>query len=286
MWPNLDLGSSRGSSKSGIDGVCILRYGHSMHLSKLTIATGFFVLAVGCGGSAPNAKSADGDAGTGNAAAGGDAQVGKQSECTEVEKKLAQLDEAGKSAKGAAARQARVSALEKMSNEIKASPFKTPGLDKATAEFVTAADAFIVKMKELNAAFEETEKIDEVLKAWQTKVEKVAEEFDVACNKAPKAECEAMSGRISKIPHLEGDGFAEYATELDKFVKTTTEHEVADPGLRTALKNMLSVLGEGVKPMARLGELINEPKKLDPAAKELKSKLNQVREMCGLPVRK
>ncbi|HRI71497.1 MAG TPA: hypothetical protein PK156_44995 [Polyangium sp.] len=256
-----------------------------MHLSKLTIVTLFVAVVAGCGGSTPNAKSADGDAGATNGQAG-DGSASKQAECSDVEKKFGQIDEAAKGLKGAALRRARVSALEKMSNEFKAAPFKTPGLDKATVELVTEADSFIVKMKEMNAVFDETEKIDEVLKTWQTKVEKVAEEFDVACNKAPKEECEAMNVRISKIPSLEGDGFTQYGTELDKFVKVTGEYEVANSGLRTALKNMLSVLGEGVKPMLRLGELIEEPKKLDPAAKALKGKFNQVREMCGIEVRK
>ena len=69
-----------------------------MHLSKLTIASGLFVLAAGCGGSASNGKSADAYEGTGNAPAS-DAAASKQSECGEVEKKLTQLDEAGKGAK-------------------------------------------------------------------------------------------------------------------------------------------------------------------------------------------
>lgn len=253
-----------------------------MRLFKQTIVAVLVVVASGCGSSTPNAKSADG----GGDVVTGSAPNGKQAECSAVEKKFAQIDEAVKGARGAAAGRALVPALEKMSKEFKETPPKTPGLDKATAELVTEADSFVIKMKEMNVVFEEMEKINKVLESWQTKVEKVAEEFDVACSKAPQDECEAMNQRVSKIPHLEGDEFGGYAKDLDRFVKATGEYEVQNPGLRTALKNMLSVLAEAVKPMGRLGELMQEPKKLDPAAGQLKSKLNQVREICGLPVRK
>ena len=251
-----------------------------MHPIKSALVAVIFVAAAGCAGSTPNAKSGDG----GTADSG--ASDGKQAECSAVDSKFKQIDEAVKGAKGMSAARALVPALEKMSKDFKESPMKTPGLDKATAELVTEADAFAAKMNAMNAVFEEMEKINGTLEAWQAKVEKAAEDFDVACGKAPKDECEAMSKRVTKIPHLEGDEFARYSKDLDAFVKTMGESEVKNAGLRTSLKTMLSVLGEAVKPMSRLAELLEEPKKLDPAAGQLKAKFNQVREICGLPVRK
>lgn len=264
-----------------VDRAVSLGYCGWMHVLRKPIVAFLFVAAIGCGGSTPNAKSGA-DAGAGD---GGDGDS-KQAECSVVEKKFGQIDDAVKDVKGLAAGRALVPALEKMSKEFKEAPLKTPGLDKATAELVTEADSFVTKMKELNVVFTEMEQINKTLESWQTKVEKVAEEFDVACNKAPKDECEAMSKRVTKIPHLEGDAFAQYAGELDRFVRATGEYEVLNPGLKTALKNMLSVLGEAVKPMLRLSELLEQPQKLDPAAGQLKAKFNRVREMCGLPVRK
>lgn len=252
-----------------------------MHLVNKTIVALLFVAAAGCGGSTPNPKSG----GDGGAADSGAAD-GKQAECSAIEKQLKQIDDAVKGQKGMAAGRALTPALESMSKEFRQSPPKTPGLDKATAELVTEADAFAAKLKEMNAVFEEMEKINVGLEEWQKKVEKAAEDFDIACGKAPKDECEALSKRVTQIPHLEGNDFGGYANDLDKFVKTMGEYKVANPSLDKATKNMLAVLGEAGKPFRRLSELTEEPKKLDPAAAQVKAKFNQVREICGLPVRK
>ncbi len=264
---------------SSIDLGARLRYDSSMHLISKPLWAVAFVVFSGCGAATPGAKSSDGGASE------TDVDV-KQAECNAVENKFKQIDEAVKGVKGAAAGKALVPALEKMAKEFKESPMKTPGLDKATVELTTEADSFTAKMKELNAAFDEMEKVNAVLQTWQTKVEKVAEEFDVACGKAPKEECEAMGKRVTNIPNLEGDGYGKYADELERFVKTTGEYEIKDAGLRTSTKNMLGVLSEAVKPMRRLDELMTDVKKRDPGAAQLKAKFNQVREMCGLPVRK
>lgn len=276
---NQKVGNRPRERVSTIDDALQLRYDASMHLFSKPLLALAFVAFSGCAGGTPNAKSSDG----GTSESSADA---KQAECNVVENKFKQIDEAVKGVKGVAAGKALVPALEKMSKEFKESPMKTPGLDKATVELVTEADSFASKMKELNAAFDEMEKVNEGLQAWQAKVEKVAEEFDVACGKAPKDECEGIGKRITTIPHLEGDGYATYANELERFVKTTGEHEIKDAGLRTATKNMLGVMGEATKPMRRLDELMIDVKKRDPGAGQLKAKFNQVREMCGLPVRK
>lgn len=265
---------------SSIDPGARLRYDASMHLISKPLWALAFVAFSGCAAGTPGAKSTS-DGGASET----DVDV-KQAECNAVENKFKQIDEAVKGVKGAAAGKALVPALEKMAKEFKESPMKTPGLDKATVELTTEADSFTAKMKDLNAAFDEMEKVNAALQTWQTKVEKVAEEFDVACGKAPKEECEAMGKRVTNIPNLEGDGYGKYADELERFVKTTGEYEIKDAGLRTSTKNMLGVMSEAVKPMRRLDELMSDVKKRDPGAAQLKAKFNQVREMCGLPVRK
>lgn len=251
-----------------------------MHLFNSTFVAVFFVAASGCAGSTPNAKSTDG----GTADSG--ASDGKQAECSAVESKFKQMDEAVKGLQGTARFRALSPAVEKMSKEFKESPMKTPGLDKATAELVVEADSFAGKLKELNATFDEVEKVNAILLDWQGKVEKASEEYDAACSKAPKEECDALAKRVTKIPQLEGIEYVRYANELETFVKIMGDYQVANAGLRTNLKNLLSAFGDGVKPMRRLGELLEEPKKLEPATGQLKAKLNQVREICGLPVRK
>lgn len=253
-----------------------------MHLLNKTVVALIFVAAAGCGGSTPNPKSG-GEAGGGATESG--AADGKQAECSSIKKKLDEIDEAVKGQKGMAAGRALTPALEKMSKELRESPPKTPGLDKATAELVTEADSFAAKLKEMNAVFEEMEKINVSLETWQKNVEKAAEDFDAACAKAPKDECEAMSKRVTQIPHLEGNDFGKYANDLDTFVKSMNDSEVKNAGLKVALKKMLAVLSEAGKPFRRLDELMAEPKKLDPAAGQMKAKFNQVREICGIPVR-
>jgi len=254
-----------------------------MHPIMRAFVAVLFVSVAGCAGNPPNAKS--GDAGV--PVTGSVAPDGKQTECNAVESKFKQLDDATKGAKGpVAAGRALVPALEKISNEFKAAPLKTPGLDKATVELVTEADSFVAKMKEVNAVFDELEQVNTVLLAWQTKVEKASEDFDTACSKAPKGECDAMGQRVTNIPQLEGNEYGRYADALEKFIKVAGEYEVADSGLRTSWKTLLSVFGEAVKPMRRLAELWDELKKREPPVTQLKAKLNQLREMCGLPVRK
>jgi hypothetical protein len=257
-----------------------------MHLIRNSLIAFFFVAAAGCAGSTPTAKTSDGGPGTSESAPPDEGSAdGKQAECNMIKAQFDAMDDAAKGAKGAAIGRKLSPALEKMAKTFRQSPPKTPGLDKATAELVTEADALTVKLKELEAAFAEMEKVNEDLKGWQANVEKSAEEFDRACSKADKAECESMSKRVTQVPELEGDQFGKYANDLERFVRSMEMYEVSNVGLRTAWKKMLSVLGDGVKPMRRLGELLEEPKKLDPAASKLKSKLNQVREICGLPVR-
>lgn len=251
-----------------------------MHLFNNALVAVFFVAVSGCAGSTPNAKSTDGGTTDSGAA------DGKQAECHAVESKFKQIDEAVKGLKGTAAFRALVPAVEKMSKEFKESPMKTPGLDKATVELVTEADSFAAKMKDLNAIFDEMEKVNAVLLDWQGKVEKASADYDTACSKAPAKECEALGARVTKIPQLEGNEYGRYANELEAFVKVMGDYQVSDAGLRTNLKNLLSAFGDGVKPMRRLGELLEEPKKIEPATGQLKAKFNQVREICGLPVRK
>jgi hypothetical protein len=252
-----------------------------MHLFKNAFVAVLFVAAAGCTGSTPNAKTGDG--GTTDSAASED----KRAECSVVESKFKQLDDARNGAKGSsAAGRSIVPALEKMSKEFKEAPMKTPGLDKATVELVTEADSFVAKMKEMNPAFDEIEQVNQVLLAWQTKLEKASEEFDMACSKAPRAECDAMGQRVTNIPHLDGHEYGSYADAMEKFLKVAGEYDIADAGLRTSWKTLLSVLGEATKPMHRLAELWDELKKREPPVAQLKAKLNQVREMCGIPVRK
>jgi hypothetical protein len=252
-----------------------------MHLFDKAIVALIFVTAAGCGGSTTNPKT-----GEDVVVAESGASDSKKAECSAVEKNFNELDEAGKGKKGLARGRALTPALEKMSKEFKQSPPKTPGLDKATAEMVVEADLFAAKMKELIAIFDEMEQINVSLQAWQTKAEKSGEDFDNACSKAPKDECEAMGKRVTNIPHLEGDEFGRYANELEKFVKAAGEFEVANPGLEKAWKNMLSVLAEPVKSFRRLAELTDESKKVEPPTAQLKAKFDQVREICGLPERK
>jgi hypothetical protein len=250
-----------------------------MHLFYSTFVAVIFA-ASGCAGSTPNAKSTD--AGTADSTA----TDGKQAECNAVDSKFKQIDEAVKGLKGTAAFRALVPALDKMSKEFKESPMKTPGLDKATAELVIEADASSARMKELNAVFDDMEKVNIVLLEWQKKVEKASEDYDAACSKAPKEECETLSERVTKVPQLEGNEYARYAKELETFVKVMGEYEVKDAGLRTSWKSLLSAFDDGVKPMRRLSELTQELKKIDPGTEKLKPKFNQVREICGIPVRK
>lgn len=264
-----------------------MRYGELMHLMRNSIVAFFFVAVAGCAGSTPTAKT--GDAGTGasdSATAGGGSADNKEAECNTVKAEFDAIDEAAKGAKGMAAGRKFSPALEKMAKTFKTSPPKTPGLDKATVDLVSEAEAFSAKLKSLEVVFTEMEKVNEELKGWQSNVEKSAEDFDRACSKADKEECDSMSKRVTQVPELQGDQFGKYANDLERFVRTMEMYEVSNAGLRTALKKMLSVLGDGVKPMRRLDELLEEPKKLDPAAGQLKAKFNQVREICGLPVRK
>jgi hypothetical protein len=253
-----------------------------MRIFKSILPALLFVAAAGCGGSTPPVKS--GDDGAGAASSG--STDGKQAECDAIGVKFKEIDDTVKGAKGMAAGRALGPALQKLSKELKESPMKTPGLDKTTAELATEADSFAGKLKEMIGVFEEMEKIGVGLQDWQKKVEQVAEAFDVACSKAPKAECESLSKQVTKIPQLEGDDFASYSKELESFIATTSKVPVKDAQLKKSLDAMLSVLGESVKPMRRLAELAQEPAKLDPEADKLKAKFNAVREMCGMPLRK
>jgi hypothetical protein len=282
------------SCVSAIDPVVAVRYGQKMHLQRKSLLVFLFVAVTGCAGSTPGAKTSDGGAtGSDNGAAGGKASDGgaadgKQAECSGVEEQFKQLDEAAKSAKGSKGTgvgRVLAPAVDKLAKHFKDSPPKTPGLDKAIAELVTEAESFSGKLKAMDVAFAEMEEVNTTLKTWQGNVEKSADAFDTACAKAPKDECESMSKRVARIPQLDGDEFGKYANDLERFVTTMDMYEVTNTGLRKALKDMLAVLKDGVKPMRRLDQLLEEPKKLDPAVGQMKAKMNQVREICGLPVR-
>lgn len=257
-----------------------------MHLIRKSLVTVFFVAVAGCAGSTPNAKTSDaGTEGAESVPKDGASTDTKQAECNAVKAEFDAMDDAAKQTNGTAG--TRLSrALEKMTKAFKESPPKTPGLDKATAELVTEAEAVTAKLKELEVVFAEMEKVNEELKVWQSNVEKSAEEFEQACTSAGKAECDKLNAQVSQVPQLEGDQFIKYADELEPFVRNTEKSEVSNANLRAALKKMLAAFGTGVKPMRRLGQLSAETQKLDPAAGKLKAKLNQVREICGLPVRK
>jgi len=253
-----------------------------MHTSKSLIAALWFVILAGCGGSTVPAKS--GEVGGPGASSSGPGD--KQAECDVVAAKFKEIDDTVKGSSGMAAGRALAPALEKLSKELKASPMKTPGLDKATADLAVESESFAGKVKGLTTIFDEMETIGRGLEDWQKKVEKAAEDFDVACGKAPKKECENLSEHVVKIPHLEGDEFLAYSKELESFLTTTRQVTVKDAQLAKSRDTMLSALGESIKPMRRMAELMDETKKLDPEADKLKARFNAVREMCGMPLRK
>ncbi|MBK9259101.1 MAG: hypothetical protein IPM54_04635 [Polyangiaceae bacterium] len=250
-----------------------------MHIRKSLVAALLFVAASGCTGSTPPAKSTDG-----GATASGTAD-GKQAECDAIAVKFKEIDDAVKGSKGVAGGRLLVPALEKLSRDFQAAPMKTPGLDKATVELVAQADIFTSRMKQLTPIFDEIEKINDGLMKWQEKLGKAADDFDAACSKAPPGECDKLGPHLTKMPHLEGDQYAEFAKDIETYQASTANVTVKDAPLDASFKSLVSVLAEAILPMRRLAELRKEPKKLDLEADTLKAKFNAVREMCGMPVR-
>jgi uncharacterized coiled-coil DUF342 family protein len=174
-------------------------------------------------------------------------------------------------------------ALVKLAGELKQEPIETPELRTAVDDLAAQAENFGGQVKAMGSTFDEMEKITVELGTWEKKVTSTANAFDQTCEKGPKAECEAIGKELQTIPHLEGEKFVEHAAALEKFINAMDKVQVKDAKVKASLSAMLDALKEGVPPMRKLAALLAEPKKLDPAAKELKSKVNRVRTICGLP---
>jgi len=242
--------------------------------SALVLAP-FLLLAVACGGSAEQAPKTAAD----GAAEGG----ARPPECESVGARMKAVDDRPEGKGPADEMRSLAGALVKLAGELKKEPIETPDLRAAVDDLASEAESFGGKVQAMGSTFDEMQKITVELGAWEKKVTATANDFDQTCAKGPQAECEAIGKELQTIPRLEGEKFAEHAAALEKFITAMDKLQVKDAKVKASLGAMLGALKEGVPPMRKLSALLGEPKKLDPAAQELKSKVNRVRTICGLP---
>jgi len=242
--------------------------------TRLALALVPLLLVAACGGASPEPKSAD-DAKTESAQ--------KPPECDAIGAKMMAVDDRPQGQGPADEMRSLAGALDKLSTGLKDEPIETPDLRAAVSELSAEAQSFAGKVRDMSGTFDEMQGITVKLRAWEQNVTITANAFDATCSKSAKAECETLGQELQKIPRLEGEKFAEHAKALESFIGVMEKQKVKDAKLKADLGAMLSALKEGIPHMRRLSTLLEEPKKLDPAAAELKSKVNRVRVLCGLP---
>ncbi|MRG95385.1 hypothetical protein [Polyangium spumosum] len=242
-----------------------------MRTRSATLLAPLFLLVVACGGSPAQDTKTAADAN------------GKPPECEAVGARMKAVDDRPAGKGPAEEMRSLAGALVKLAGELKNEPIETPDLRTAVDELAAEAESFGGKVQAMGGTFDEMQQITVDLGAWEKKVTATANAFDQTCETGPKAECETIGRELQTIPRLEGEKFAEHAAALETFIAAMKKLQVRDTKVKSSLSAMLGALEEGVPSMRRLSALLAEPKKLDPAAQELKTKVNRVRTICGLP---
>jgi hypothetical protein len=269
-------------------------------LRNLVLAP-LFVFAVACGGSTPPPTTPEGGgadaSGTekpnGNENAGADASASKDApklspECESIGAKMKAVDAAKQGDEKrtvAQSTKALATALEKLSADLEKENIATPDLKTAVGELATEAKGFATTTKGMTPTFDEMDKVAQSFDPWQKKVAAAAAEYDKACEKGPKEECEKIGAELQKVPQLEGSKFGEYATALEAFTKTVDGLKPKDAKVKSTLAAMNGALKEGIAPSRKMATLLSEVKKLDAAGEQLRTKVNRVRTLCGLPAK-
>jgi hypothetical protein len=265
-----------------------------------------FVFAVACGGATPTATTPEGGASEASLEKpGGSASsstststststdapapapaVVQSPECESIGTRMKAVDAArqkddkltpAQSAKSLAA------ALETLSSDLGKEKIATPDLKTAVGELATEARSFAATMKGMAGTLDEMDKVTQSLDVWQKKVGTTANAFDKTCETGPKDECDQLGVELKKIPLLQEQKFAEYATALDAFTKRVDGLKPKDAKVKSSLTAMNAALKEGIVPVRKMSTLMEEPKKIGPASEKLRGKVNQVRVLCGLP---